>query len=50
MLVAVFLQHGDSGMWNMLPGLGFLWISLFYMVLGSGRFGLDSIIYNKLKK
>ncbi len=50
MLVAVFLQQGHNGMWNMLPGLGFLWLSMIYMVIGSGRFGVDHFIYNKLNK
>lgn len=48
MFVAVFFQQSAGGMWNMLPGLGFLWLSLFYMILGSGRFGLDYIILKKL--
>ncbi|MBK8080287.1 MAG: DoxX family protein [Saprospiraceae bacterium] len=49
MLVAVFFQQSNSGTWNMLPGLGFLWLSVFYMVIGSGRFGLDHFIFNHLK-
>ncbi|MEZ4905960.1 MAG: hypothetical protein R2822_31435 [Spirosomataceae bacterium] len=39
----VFQQFGN-GTWQMLPGLGFLWVSLFYIILGSGRFGLDFLI------
>ncbi len=50
MMVAVFLQQGDRGMWNMLPSLGFLWLSMVYMVIGSGRFGFDHLLYNKTKK
>jgi len=50
MMVAVFLQQGDHGMWNMLPGLGFLWLSMVYMVIGSGRFGLDHLIFSYIKK
>lgn len=41
MLVAIFAQQLQNGLWNCLPAMGFLWISLFYLVLGSGRFGLD---------
>ena len=49
MFVAVFFQHANNGMWNMLPGLGFFWLGMIYMVLGSGRFGVDYIITKKLK-
>jgi putative oxidoreductase len=49
MVVAVFWQHGDNGMWNMLPGMGFLWLAIVYMIVGSGRFGLDYIISKKIK-
>lgn len=41
MAVAVFCQQIDHGLWNMLPAIGFLWLSLFYGILGSGRLGLD---------
>ncbi|WP_317173316.1 DoxX family protein [Hymenobacter armeniacus] len=41
MLVAVFMQQFQNGLWNMLPALGFLWAALPALVLGSGRFGLD---------
>lgn len=47
MLVAVFMQQFSNGMWNMLPAMGFLWVSLFTMVLGSGRFGIDFLISKK---
>ena len=50
MIVAVFFQHSHSEMWNMLPGMGFLWLSMIYVVLGSGRFGIDHLFYNKLKQ
>jgi putative oxidoreductase len=49
MVVAVFWQHGDNGLWNMLPGMGFLWLAIVYMIVGSGRFGLDYIISKKIK-
>ncbi|CAN5509538.1 hypothetical protein BH11BAC3_BH11BAC3_23560 [soil metagenome] len=44
---AIFLQQIQQGMWNTLPALGFLWVSLYSLVLGSGRFGLDYLISNK---
>lgn len=48
MLVAIFMQQFNNGTWNMLPAAGFLWVSMFYMVLGSGRFGIDYLISKKL--
>ena len=48
MLVAIFMQKWGQGVWGMLPALGFLWVSLFTMYLGSGRFGLDYLIAKKL--
>ena len=50
MLVAIFAQQINNGMWNCLPALGFLWVSLFTLILGSGRFGIDYIITNRIKK
>ena len=47
MLVAVFMQQFSQGLWNMLPALGILWVALYCLVLGSGRFGLDSLIIKK---
>jgi putative oxidoreductase len=47
MLVAVFMQQFSNGLWNMLPALGFLWVSLFTTVLGSGRFGIDFLFSKK---
>lgn len=44
MLVAVFMQQFQYGMWNMLPAMGFGWVALFTTVLGSGRFGIDYLI------
>jgi putative oxidoreductase len=49
MMVAIFMQQWGNGTWNVLPALGFGWVSLFTMVLGSGRFGLDHLISKKLK-
>jgi putative oxidoreductase len=47
MLVAIFAQQIHNGLWNCLAAMGFLWTALFYLVLGSGRFGLDYIITKK---
>lgn len=47
MLVAVFMQQFHNGLWSMLAGMGFMWVSLFYMILGSGRFGIDYLISKK---
>ena len=47
MLVAVFMQQFNNGMWNMLPAMGFMWVSLFTMVLGSGRFRIDFLLSKK---
>lgn len=44
---AIFLQQIQQGMWNTLPALGFLWVSLYTLTLGSGRFGLDYLISKK---
>nr|WP_293844049.1 DoxX family protein [uncultured Arsenicibacter sp.] len=46
---AIFLQQINQGMWNTLPALGFLWVSLYTLILGSGRFGLDYLITKKTK-
>ncbi len=50
MLVAMFCQQFQQGMWNMLPAMGFLWIGIFYLVTGSGRFGADYFISKKYSK
>lgn len=47
MLVAVFCQQWDQGSWNLLPALGIFWTCLFYLVLGSGRFGADYFLFPK---
>ncbi|WP_201982220.1 DoxX family protein [Hymenobacter rubidus] len=44
MLVAMFMQQWQQGLWNMLPAAGFLWAALPALVLGSGRFGLDYLL------
>ncbi|AWA31440.1 DoxX family protein [Flavobacterium magnum] len=47
MIVAAFIQHGGETLWNMLPAMAFLFVALFNMVLGSGRFGLDYLLTAK---
>lgn len=49
MLVAIFCQQWDEGVWNMLPAMGFLWVSLYALILGSGKAGADYWIARKLK-
>ncbi len=44
MLVAMFMQQYQAGLWNMLPSMGFAWVGLYLTVLGSGRFGVDQWI------
>ena len=50
MLVAIFLQKWGQGVWGMLPAMGFLWVALYHLYLGSGRFGIDYLISKKLLK
>ena len=47
MLVAIFLQQWSQGMWMMLPAMGFLWVSIYSTITGSGRFGIDYLISKK---
>ena len=49
MLVAIFLQKWNQGVWSMLPAMGFLWIAVYNLFLGSGRFGIDYLLIKKLK-
>ncbi|MCU0443198.1 MAG: DoxX family protein [Bacteroidia bacterium] len=44
MLGAIFLQQYTQGIWNMLPAMGFLWVSVYTLALGSGRFGIDYLV------
>jgi putative oxidoreductase len=48
MLVAIFFQKSGEGTWNMLPAMGFLWISIYSVVLGSGKIGIDYLLSKKL--
>ena len=50
MLIAIFLQKWNNELWEKLPAMGFLWVAIFAMVLGSGRFGLDYLIFKKWNK
>lgn len=52
MLTAIFFQkwpdaveYGSS--WPLLPATGFLWISIYSIALGSGKFGIDYLISRK---
>lgn len=47
MLVAVFMQQWESGIYACLPALGFLWVAMYTTYLGSGRFGIDYLITKK---
>lgn len=49
MLTAIFLQKWGGPLWGMLPAMGFLWVSLYATVFGSGKFGLDYLITKKIK-
>ncbi len=48
MLVAIFMQKWGQGTWGMLPAMGFLWVSVYHLYLGSGRFGIDYLISKKI--
>lgn len=50
MLVAIFFQKWGEGVWNMLPAMGFLWMSMYALTLGSGKLGLDYLIAKRLRK
>ncbi|MBC6400836.1 MAG: DoxX family protein [Ekhidna sp.] len=52
MSTAIFFQKWPDAMeygssWPLLPAMGFLWISVYSMVLGSGKFGIDYFISEK---
>ncbi len=48
MLVAIFFQKFGDGTWNMLPAMGFLWVSIYSIVLGSGKIGVDYLLSKRL--
>lgn len=48
--VAIFLQKWDAEVWEKLPAMGFLWIAIFALVLGSGRFGVDYWLSQRISR
>jgi putative oxidoreductase len=50
MLVAIFMQQINQGTWMMLPAMGFLWVAIYTLIMGSGRFGADYLIAKKIYK
>lgn len=50
MLVAIFIQQWGKGSWALLPAMGFLWVAIYTLYFGSGRFGLDYVIGKQFKK
>ena len=48
MLVAIVCQQWQQGIWNTLPAAGFMWVALYNLMLGSGRFGLDFLLSKQL--
>ncbi|ALM06598.1 DoxX family protein [Sediminicola sp. YIK13] len=52
MLTAIFFQQWpkvlEQGVWPILPALGFLWVSIYALVFGSGKIGLDHLISRKI--
>lgn len=49
MLVAIFAQKWGQGVWSILPAMSFLWVALYNLVLGSGRFGLDYVVSKRME-
>ena len=50
MIVAVLFQKWGQETWHMLPALGFLWVAIYNLFLGSGRFGIDYLLTQKNTK
>jgi putative oxidoreductase len=50
MLVAIFLQKANAPLWEKLPAIGFLWVAVYALVLGSGRLGFDSLLARVLSR
>lgn len=44
MLVAIFFQQWNNGMWQMLPATGFVWVCLYTLIVGAGRFSVDHLL------
>jgi len=54
MLTAIFLQKWPDAMeygssWPLLPAAGFLWVAIYAVLFGSGKFGIDYILSKKIK-
>jgi len=52
MLTAIFFQKWPDAMeygssWPLLPAIGFLWISIYSIIHGSGKYGIDFYISRK---
>jgi hypothetical protein len=43
----LFYKQINNGLWNCLAAMGFLWLAIFYLILGSGRFGIDNLLTYK---
>lgn len=50
MLTAIFMQKMGQGMWGILSAAGFLWVGMYSLILGSGRFGLDNYYINLISQ
>ncbi len=50
MLVAILCQKWGQGTWGILPAMSFLWVAVYNLYLGSGRFGIDYLISKKITK
>ncbi len=53
MCTAIFLEKWPKAMeygssWPLLPAIGFLWIAIYSLVLGSGKYGVDYLLHKKL--
>jgi putative oxidoreductase len=48
MMVVVFIHQFQYGYWNMMPGMGILWIAFINMITGSGLLGIDNLISKKI--
>lgn len=44
MLIAIFFQKWGEGLWNMLPAMSFLWVAIYNLILGGGKWSLDNLM------
>lgn len=49
MAVAAFCVQWQNGLWNMMAALGIMWVYIYTLIVGSGRFGIDYLISKKLR-